>query len=94
MWREALGCWKIITENKKGYRNHPATKEFEGKPRALWYRLAQIRTEMVFRGYHPKNLPTPSWQSGVRVVEDAVVPWQTFEEQLAWLKTKKCKCNI
>lgn len=58
MWREGLGCYKIITENKKGYRNHPAVKEFEGKTEQLWLRLHVVRSEMIYRGYKPKDLPS------------------------------------
>lgn len=56
MWREGLGCYKILTENKKGYRNHPAVKEFEDKIEQLWLRLNAIRSEMIKRGYKPKDL--------------------------------------
>ena len=38
-WREALGAYSIITKNKRGYRNHPATQEFIDAPYALWLRL-------------------------------------------------------
>lgn len=58
MWREGLGCYKILWENKSGYRNHPATKEFEGKIEQLWLRLHEVRSEMIERGYKPKDLPS------------------------------------
>jgi hypothetical protein len=56
MWREGLGMYKILKENKNGYRNHPATKEFEGKIEQLWLRLHAVRQEMLKRGYNPKPL--------------------------------------
>ena len=86
MWREGLGCYKIITENKNGYRNHPATQEFINCPNKLWLNLFKTREEMLSRGYHPKSMPCISPISGTRK------PWQTLEEQVAVLKTKNCKC--
>jgi uncharacterized protein (TIGR02328 family) len=92
MWREGLGAYAIITENKKGYRNHPAVKEFENNPHRLWERLANVRNEMIKRKYHPKNLPDPiiPTYNNIGLVE----PWQTLSEQIQILKAKNCKCNI
>lgn len=91
MWREGLGCYKIITENKKGYRNHPAVKEFENGVDSLWDRLNTVRNEMIDRGYHPKIMPKlPIIHFFVRNVK----PWQTLEQQVEILKAKGCKCKI
>lgn len=90
-WREGLGAYKIITENKKGYRNHPAVKEFERHPELLWYRLEDIRDEMLKRGYKPKE--TPSCVSGPPGLEK-LIPWQSLEQQIEVLKNKKCQCAI
>ena len=89
MWREGLGCYKIITENKKGYRNHPAVKEFTEAPSKLWVRLFKVRKEMLKRGYHPKELPIKYFN-----FTEVVFEWQTLEQQIEILKAKKCKCNI
>lgn len=88
VWREGLGCYKIVTENKKGYRNHPATQEFINAPKELYERLELIRAEMLKRGYHPKELPEKPTVSG------HVKEWQSLAEQLAHLKTKGCKCEV
>lgn len=93
VWREGLGCYKIITEDKKGYRNHPATKEFIGASFALWNRLETIRNEMILRGYKPKEMPMippADCMDSLKVI----VPWQTLEEQIEVLKSKGCKCNV
>lgn len=90
MWREGLGCYKIITEDKKGYRNHPAVKEFEDNHFALWVILYLVRNEMLERGYNPKELPEPTKQKN----EKWIKPWQTLKEQVEVLKAKGCKCNI
>lgn len=89
-WREALGAYKIITENKKGYRNHPATKEFENGVLSLYTRLNCIREEMIRRGYNPKELPNKPADIHI----DYTTPWQTLKEQIKVLKSKGCKCNI
>jgi uncharacterized protein (TIGR02328 family) len=96
-WREGLGCYKIITENKKGYRNHPAVKEFEDAPSKLWERLASIRHEMINRGYNPKHLPpqfTFDENGKATLIPEKIKEWQDLKTQIEWLKTKKCNCSI
>lgn len=92
MWREGLGAYKIITENKTGYRNHPAVKEFENHRNLLWERLMLVRREMLTRGYNPKPLPD------FLAIQDIFPPkeykeWQTLEEQIEVLKSKNCNCK-
>lgn len=97
MWREGLGCYKILTENKTGYRNHPAVKEFESCLPALMNRLYKVRKEMLVRGYHPKELPfkyDKTWLAGVIVQNQLIKPWQTLDEQIAVLKQKGCTCKV
>jgi hypothetical protein len=93
-WREGLGAYSIITENKKGYSQHPAVKEFEGYPVALLWRLFKVRNEMIFRGYKPKELPKREYhgEDFCGIIEPE--PWQTLEQQIEILKSKKCQCNI
>lgn len=88
MWREGLGAYKVITENKKGYRNHPAVKEFEDNALELKNRLYFVRKEMLARGYHPKPLPDAPMTHG------KVKEWQTLEEQIEVLKNKHCQCLL
>lgn len=92
VWREALGCYHIITQNKQGYRNHPATQEFINYPDQLFDRLLLIREEMLHRGYHPKEIQ-PAHDTDI---PDVGIPdeWQTLEEQKTLLKLKQCKCKI
>lgn len=95
MWREANGAYKIITENKKGYRNHPAVKEFENAPARLYLRLEKVRNEMLYRGYNPMELPKDTWNYIDHNLQMPMVkPWQTLEEQIEILKSKKCDCKI
>lgn len=90
MWRESLGCFKIITEGKKGYRNHPAVKEFQDAPWQLLKRMHQVRNEMLKRCYHPKDIP-PLRSA---YLESSVKQWQTLQEQVEILKAKNCKCIL
>lgn len=89
MWREGLGAYKILTENKKGYSNHPAVKEFAENHLELKNRLYLVRQEMLRRGYHPKPLP-----DAPMLYQGKVKEWQTLDEQIAILKSKGCKCNV
>jgi len=90
VWREALGCYSIIVNNKSGYRNHPAVKEFEDAPVRLWYRLCAIRAEMCRRGYCPKPLPKIHVKHRVETLRE----WQTLPEQIEVLKSKNCDCDV
>lgn len=89
MWREGLGAYSIITNNKKGYRNHPAVKEFENNHLELKNRLWAVRQEMLKRGYNPKPLPDARMRC-----DGKVIPWQTLEEQIEIIKYKKCDCKV
>lgn len=98
MWREGLGAYKIITENKKGYRNHPAVKEFEDCPDELFKRLQAIRKEMIRRGYKPKEIEEKLIIKGIMTgniyIPNKPKPWQTLKQQIEVLKSKNCKCKI
>lgn len=91
VWRESLGAYKIIMEDKKGYRNHPATQEFIHSSGYLRVRLLLVRHEMLVRGYHPKELPVYSIFSHSF---EPIREWQSLDEQKAILKAKGCKCKI
>jgi hypothetical protein len=102
MWREGLGAYKIITENKQcSYANHPATLEFTDHPELLWMRLHKVREEMLKRGYHPKEMPHPvtcetfPYDENFDLIgEHSLREWQTLEEQIEIIKGKGCKCLI
>lgn len=94
-WREGLGCWEILENNKQGYRNHPAVKEFEGRLSLLADRLVKVRREMLHRGYKPKDL-SPFVLTLAMIVTDTSNPneWQTLEEQIEVLQVKNCDCEV
>lgn len=88
VWRESLGCYNIITGDKKGYRKHPATIEFLECPQGLHDRLQVIRAEMLARGYKPKDLPVRITKVG------QIKEWESYKVQIEKLKAKGCKCLI
>lgn len=94
MWRECLGMYKIIVDNRTdlSYWKHPATQEFVNDIPALWSRLYLVRKEMLKRGYHPKEMPIFVSNDHIRSLSVAL--WQTLDEQIAIIKSKKCKCKI
>jgi uncharacterized protein (TIGR02328 family) len=93
MWRESLGCYKIVTNEVDGgtYRKHPATKEFLDHPQTLWRRLYAIKQEMKKRGYHPKELPKVHFNFSFN---NKLVEWQSLDEQISILKAKGCNCQV
>jgi len=93
VWREGLGTWAILTQDKKGYRNHPAVKEWDGDLLGLYMRLCVIRSEMLRRGYNAKNIPCTQEQF-MRLSAKQNKPWQTREEQIHVLRLKKCACTV
>lgn len=90
MWREGLGAYSIIMNDKKGYSNHPAVVEFKPRPDKLWERLRLVRKEAIKRGYNFKELPEPP----SRPYRGACTLWQSLEEQKEVLRSKKCDCNV
>lgn len=94
MWREGLGCYKIVTGQVDGgsYKNHPATKEFINAPYELMYRLFLVREEMIKRGYHPKEVKGVCSLAGIN--NDVTSEWQSLDEQITILKAKGCQCSI
>lgn len=78
-----------------GYFYHPAVKEFENAPHFLRARLSKVFMEMINRGYHPKAMPPVS---KTMLTGEIIKEWQTFNEQLKILKTKKkttkCECKV
>lgn len=89
--RELHALWTILTENKKGYRNHPKTKRWVGKLAALYNRHDALVGEMKKRGYTHKSplnkkLATGSVKQTVFLLSPAA------QEQL--LRNKHCTCHV
>ena len=88
--RELHALWNILTQGKKGYRNHPETKRWQGKLLALYYRHEKLVTEMNNRDYQhnsplDKNLALTDSNTQTSYVD-------SLEKQRQILMNKNCPC--
>ena len=74
MRRESLIMFNAITENKKGWRNHPITVMFRNNLNALAAYFNYAQTEWLGRGF-VNNLPFLSIKDEGRGATDFLVPW-------------------
>ncbi len=88
--RELHALWTILTEDKKGYRNHPETKRWVGKLKALYIRHELLVSEIMSRGYQHKSPLDKSKAVGEEIQNEFV---NTIEEQIQNIKAKKCECR-
>lgn len=89
--RELHGMWSILTSDKKGYRQHPETKRWEGKLAALYRRHEQLVEEMDRRGYKHATPLDPSLATG-NPAQTAYV--DSPQRQLEILTDKGCDCHV
>lgn len=89
--RELHGLWRILTEERKGYANHPETKRWRGKLAALYQRHEALVLEMERRGYRHASPLDPRLATG-EPVQRAYV--DTPAAQLAILRQKGCACEV
>ena len=89
MHRELHGMWTVLTQGRKGYRNHPETQRWIGRLPALFDVHERIVAEMVRRGWHHQSPLTecPDGQSVQTILIDSV------ESQLRNIRDKKCQCR-
>lgn len=87
--RELHAIWSILTNNKKGYSDHPETKRWEGKLPALLERHRQQVLEMTIREFNHKS--SLKVQSGLDYQDEMI---NTIEEQRELLNSKPCNCLI
>lgn len=88
---ELHGIWSILTNNKKGYRNHPETKRWVGKNKALYLRHEKLVREMRKRGYCHNSAIDKEQVSG-KAKQNKFV--NTMTEQRMILKLKNCDCPL
>lgn len=89
--RELHAIWSIITRNRKGYAEHPETKRWRGKLRALYARHAALVEEMNRRGYHHYTDLDVRYARGLARQNDYV---DSPSEQRRLLKAKGCSCRV
>jgi hypothetical protein len=88
---ELHAIWNILTQGKAGYANHPETKRWKGKLRALFYVHEAIVQEMIIRGYQHKSPLDKKLAKGKRVQNDFV---DLMERQIEIIKQKGCCCDV
>lgn len=87
---ELHAMWNILTHGKKAYANHPETKRWKGKLKALFRVHEAIVHEMLARGYNHKSPLDKMFAKGRSVQTSFVDP---VERQIEILRQKGCGCN-
>jgi hypothetical protein len=87
--RELHGLWRILTENRQGYRHHPETRRWRGKLAALYRRHEALTVEMARRGYRHASPLDRRQATGSAVQNDYV---DTLDAQIVILHNKGCDC--
>lgn len=83
--------WNILTQGKKGYSNHPETKRWQGKLRALYGVHEGIVNEMIARGYN-HNSPLDKTLAKGKSIQTSHV--DSVEKQIEILRGKGCDCEV
>lgn len=91
--REALCIWSVITNDKKGYSNHPEVLRYKFNLGALWMRHNKIIKEAKNRGYNFKDLPNWLVYLNMQPIVTYLEP-EPWDNQIETLKNKKCGCKI
>jgi hypothetical protein len=89
--RELHGLWRILTEDRRGYAQHPETRRWRGKLAALYRRHEALAEEMTRRGYRHAS-PLDSLQATGAAVQSEYV--DSPEAQLLILSGKGCGCAV
>lgn len=89
--RELHAIWTILTENKKGYANHPETLRWRGKLSALYERHEVQIAEMNKRGYTHKSPLSHVLATGAKIQNEYV---DTPKQQIRILQNKECSCFV
>jgi hypothetical protein len=89
--RELHAIWSIITKHKKGYINHPETKRWKGKLKALYLRHERLVKEMSDRGYCHRSCLDKRSAKGLSKQNFYI---NSLREQWAILRNKHCACRI
>lgn len=89
--RELHGLWNILTKHKGkgGYSQHPETKRWTGKLKALYNRHEKLVFEMERRGYEHQSWLDRKLASG-KSTQNAFI--NSLPEQKEILRAKPCEC--
>ena len=89
--RELHALWSILTQGKPGFANHPETRRWRGKRKALFLRHDQLVAEMQRRGYRHRSPLPAALATGAAVQTEYV---DTPDEQRRLLREKGCGCGV
>jgi hypothetical protein len=89
--RELHGLWRILTEERQGYAQHPETRRWRGKLAALYERHEGLAEEMARRGYRHASPLDRRQAIGPVAQNDFVDP---LEAQFTILRNKGCDCAV
>lgn len=89
--RELHAIYSILSQKKKGYRNHPETKRWVGKLAALYSRHDALVNEMQRRGYVHASPLDKKHARGKKMQDEFV---NTPREQMMILREKPCACPL
>ncbi|MDD4606849.1 MAG: pyrimidine dimer DNA glycosylase/endonuclease V [Patescibacteria group bacterium] len=89
--RELHAIWSIINNKKIGYSQHPETKRWEGKLKALYLRHAELVKEIENRGYKHYSFLDKKLAKG-KSIQDKKIDSLTKQKNI--LKNKPCPCFI
>lgn len=88
---ELHALWTILTQGKKGFSNHPETRRWRGKLKALYARHEKLVEEMKARGYqHRSPLPLEHATGRGEQAEFVDPP----DEQIRILRSRGCECRV
>ncbi|MCA9369909.1 MAG: pyrimidine dimer DNA glycosylase [Pseudomonadales bacterium] len=91
--RELHGLWNILTKHGGvgGYANHPETKRWVGKEKALFLRHEQLVEEMGRRGYNHHSPLDEVLAIGSEKQDEYV---DSVDAQYRLLRKKRCECRV
>jgi putative hemolysin len=88
--RELHAVWTVITEDKRGYANHPEVVRWRGRLAALYERHEAEVAEMDRRGFRHQSPLDRRRATGEARQSQLVDP---VDEQRARLAEKGCDCG-
>jgi hypothetical protein len=88
--RELHAVWTVLTENRRGYANHPEVGRWRGKLAALYARHDAQVAEMTRRGYRHASPLDSRLAAGAGTQDEQLA---SHAEQLALLAAKPCACR-
>jgi len=88
---ELHALWTILTQGRKGFSNHPESRRWRGRLKALYARHEKLVEEMQARGYrHRSPLPVERATGESEQTEFLDPP----DEQVRILRSRGCECRV